>query len=176
MPSPKGGKASHVILETRTQSLWDVDSFTPRELERSSLRSPACGPHRLSPASPNLPQFPTSPDGLPSVFYHGFALFPQPNPVIPRCDSLFWCLLAVVDRGVYSVTRETERSRKNVLLALVILIIMGQEVLGGPAGWRLQSALAWYLSPSLLGDMDDCLPLLPQNAPCSLPDLIWRLS
>lgn len=97
-------------------------------------------------------------------------------------------LLAVVDRGVYSVTRETERSRKegnretqdsissNVLLALVILIIMGQEVLGGPAGWRLQSALAWYLSPSLLGDMDDCLPLLPQNTPCSLPDLIWRLS
>lgn len=133
MSSPKGAKTSQVILETRIQSLWDIDYFTPRELERS----PACGPQRLSPASPNLPQFPIFPDRLPSVFYHGFALSSQLNPVVPWCGSLFWCLLAVIDRGMYSVMRETECSRKegnretqgsissNLLLTLVDLIKMG---------------------------------------------------
>lgn len=136
------------------------------------------GSHLLLPTCLSFPYFLT--DYLLS-FYHGFALSSQQNP---WCGSLFWCLLAVVDRGMYSVTRETECSQKegnketqdsissNLLLTLMVLIIMGYIYI-----W-LEVAVCFglVLSPSLPGDMVDCLPLVPQNAPCSLPDLIWRLS
>lgn len=89
MPSPKGAKASHVILETRTQSLWDVDYFTPRELERSLLRSP----HRFSPASPNLPQFPIFPDRLSSVFLPWF------RPVLTTEPMVWFSFLVFISCG-----------------------------------------------------------------------------